>query len=193
MYPPLIFLASLILLTTTSTSYASTPDPYNVTIHKNPDSGLLTWSAENDGFSIELIQLVPDFLRAIYARHGFPPEQIEDIASYCVFGTIIKNTSGKTLSYDVADWRSIDASGSEAAIKTKSQWLTQWQKAGVVFSWTLLPDVGTFYAGDWQQGFTTVKVPRNSIFDLKYKWQIEGVEHVGKIKQLRCAADGTGK
>lgn len=179
-----ILLSALLLVCASSASAAET----QVKEFRNPDNGLITWSAQDKGFSIELIQLVPDFVRAIYAKHGFPKSEVEDIAGYCVFGTIIKNTSDKTLTYRVADWRSVDSSGSQTPIKTKSQWLAQWQQVGVNFSWTLLPDTGTFYAGDWQQGFTTVKLPRDSKFDLIFKWQIEGTEHVGKIKNLRCAA-----
>jgi len=164
-----------------------------VTIDKIPGSGLNSWSAVDDGFSIKLIQLLPDFVRAVYAKHGLPAEQYNEIGDYCVFGTIIKNTSGKTLDYDVSTWRTIDAKGTEGVIKTKSQWAEQWKKAGVNFSWTLLPGEGTFYPGDWQQGFTTVKLPHGSSFDLIFKWKIDGVEHIGKIHQLRCAADVTRK
>ncbi len=182
--PTRILLSALLL---TSSSAAIAHDT-TVKMYRNSNSGLITWSAKDHGFSVELIQLVPDFVRAIYSKHGFPKAEVENIAGYCVFGTIIKNTSGKTLTYRVADWRSVDSSGSLSPIKTKTQWLAQWQQAGVNFSWTLLPDSGTFYAGDWQQGFTTVKLPHDSEFDLIFKWQIEGAEHVGKIKNLRCAA-----
>jgi hypothetical protein len=41
----------------------------DVSIHKNERSGLLTWTSEDNGFSIELIQLLPDFVRAVYAKH----------------------------------------------------------------------------------------------------------------------------
>lgn len=162
-----------------------------VTIEKIPGSGLHSWSAVDDGFSIKLIQLLPDFVRAVYAKHGLPPKLYNEIGDYCVFGTIIKNTSGKTLDYDVGTWRTIDANGAKGVVKTKSQWAAQWKKAGVNFSWTLLPGEGTFYPGDWQQGFTTVKLPHGSSFDLIFKWKIDGVEHTGKIHQLRCAPDIT--
>ena len=78
------------------------------TVHENPDTGLVTWSAVDTGFSIELIQLVPDYVRAIYGSHNFPQSEIEDIAAYCVFGTIIKNTS-EMFHVDVTRW--IDAIG----------------------------------------------------------------------------------
>lgn len=162
-----------------------------VSVHENKVSGLLTWTAEDDGFSIELIQLLPDFIRAIYAKHNFPAQEIERAASYCMFGTIIKNTSEQHLSYRVADWRyrsndSKGGYGKELPVKTKSQWLEEWKKAGIMFSWTLLPDIGEFSVGDWQQGFTTIKLPRDSRFDLIYKWSLDGVEHMGVLENLKC-------
>ena len=49
-------------------SVASSASNDNLTVHKNKDSGLLTWASDENGFSIELIQLLPDFVRAIYAK-----------------------------------------------------------------------------------------------------------------------------
>ncbi len=166
----------------------------DVTIHKNETSGLLTWSASDDGFKVEFIQLLPDFIRAIYAKHNFPPEEVERAASYCVFGSIIKNTSDKLLSYRVDTWRyrvrSSDTSETqEWPVKTKTQWLDEWEKAGIGFSWTLLPDTGEFEVGDWQQGFTTIKLPRESEFDLIYKWKLNGAPHSGIIKNMKCAPE----
>jgi len=163
-------------------------------VHKNEISGLLTWTAADDGFQIELIQLLPDFIRAIYAKHNFPAEEVERAASYCVFGTILKNTSEQHMSYRVADWRyrAKDENGKYGAplpVKTKTQWLEEWRKVGITFSWTLLPDVGEFSVGDWQQGFTTIKLPRETEFDLIYKWQLDGEMHSGTLQNLRCAPE----
>ena len=160
-----------------------------ISAQKNEDSGLYSWVAESEGFSIELIQLLPDFIRAIYMAHDFPESEVDEIASYCVFGTIIKNTSAQQLDYDVANWYYTDTQGNKHSIKTKSEWLQQWRRAGVTFSWTLLPDKGTFYAGDWQQGFTTVKLPRESQFTLTYKWTLNGIEHSDIFEGLRCAPE----
>jgi hypothetical protein len=155
------------------------------TVDKNPQNGLLTYSASTHGFSIELIQVIPDFIRAIYGKHDFPKQEIEQIANYCVYGSVIKNTTDKTLTYKVADWHYV-LDGKTYPVKTKSQWLAQWRKAGVVFSWTLLPDVGEFYEGDWQQGFTTIKAPRNSHFDLIYRWQLDGIEYSNTLENMQC-------
>lgn len=161
-----------------------------VKIHKNEATGLLTWTAVDTGFSLELIQLLPDFVRAIYGSHDFPGTEIENIAAYCVFGTIIKNTSPQRLSYRVDDWYYLAGEKTEKRkIKTKSDWLEQWRKAGIRFSWTLLPDQGVFEVGDWQQGFTTLKLPRNSTFDLIYRWTLNDKAYTGKIENLRCAPD----
>lgn len=165
-----------------------------VTVHKNETSGLLTWTVKDEGFSIEFIQLLPDFIRAIYAKHNFPVEELERAASYCVFGSILKNTSDKRMSYRVDTWRyrTKATKGSpvrEFPVKTKTQWLEEWRKAGILFSWTLLPDTGDFAVGDWQQGFTTIKLPRETEFDLIYKWEIDGVAHSGILEDMKCAPE----
>ncbi len=176
-----VMVALLINITTVAAS--------NVTIHKNETTGLLTWAAEDTGFSIELIQLIPDFIRAIYAKHNFPAEEVERAASYCMFGTILKNTSEQHLSYRVKDWSYRTRDGKKYPVKTKTQWLEEWRKAGILFSWTLLPDVGEFAVGDWQQGFTTIKLARESEFDLIYTWQLDGIAHTGVLKNLKCAPE----
>ena len=160
-----------------------------VTIHKNDVSGLLTWTSKDEGLSIELIQLLPDFVRAIYGKHNFSKKEIERIASYCVFGTIVRNTSGKHLSYRVNNWRYQSTDKKLRSVKTKTQWLEEWKKAGISFSWTLLPDIGEFAVGDWQQGFTTIDLPRDSEFDLTYKWRLGDEEHSGVLKNVKCAPE----
>ena len=160
-----------------------------VTIHKNEISGLLTWTAEDEGLRIELIQLLPDFIRAIYAKHGFSKQEVERAAGYCFFGTILKNTSTQHLSFQVSDWRYQTADKKQHEVKTKTQWLEEWRKAGITFSWTLLPDKGEFAVGDWQQGFTTIDLPRETEFDLIYKWKLDGKSYSGILENLKCAPE----
>ena len=160
-----------------------------VKVHKNEDTGLLTWTVNDEGFQIELLQLLPDFIRAIYAKHNFPKDEVERAASYCIFGTILKNTSDQQMSYRVADWRYRTSDGKQYPVKTKTQWLDEWSKAGITFSWTLLPDAGEFSVGDWQQGFTTIKLPHNTEFDMIFKWQLDGIEHTGILENIKCAPD----
>ena len=173
-----------VIMTTASQGWGG-----EVFVRRNEQSGLYTWKVEDTGFSMELIQLIPDFVRAVYGKQNFPREEIERIAGYCVFGTILKNTSDRHMSYRVSDWRYRDSSGSLHPVKTKTQWLEEWKKSGIVFSWTLLPDIGEFAEGDWQQGFTTIKLPREAQFDLIYKWQLDGKPYTGVIKNMRCAPE----
>ena len=67
--------------------------------------------------------------------------------------------------------------------------MAEWRKAGILFSWTLLPDTGEFAVGDWQQGFTTIKLPRESEFDLIYKWELDGVAYSGVLENMKCAPE----
>lgn len=159
----------------------------NTSVHKNEQTGLLTYTSEDDGFSIELIQLLPDFVHAVYAKHDFPQSEIDRINTYCVFGSIIKNTSQQQLGYKVSDWSYHNAKGDRHPVKTKSQWLQEWRKAGIKFSWTLLPDQSEFEVGDWQQGFTTIKTAKDSPFDLTYTWTLDGIAHSGTLENLQCA------
>ena len=77
--------------------------------------------------------------------------------------------------------------GQELPIKTKTQWLQEWEDMGVAFRWSILPDDQTFEPGDWSQGFTTIPLPPDSTFNLVYTWRLEGESHHGKIEGLRCA------
>ena len=160
-----------------------------VSIYKNEESGLLTWTTERDGLRLEFIQLLPDFIRAIYEKRKFPAAEIERVASYCVFGTILKNTSLQQLSYDINDWFYITNDGKQHKVKTKSKWLEEWQQSGILFSWTLLPDRGDFAVGDWQQGFTTIQLPRETEFSLFYKWIIQDKSYSSVLTKLKCAPE----
>ena len=76
---------------------------------------------------------------------------VKTMASYCVFGTIIKNESDQQLAYRVADWRYTTADGKAHPIKTKTEWVQEWKDQGVSFRWSILPDDQTFEPGDWSQ------------------------------------------
>lgn len=155
--------------------------------HTDPDTGLLSWQVHEPGFSMQLLQLLPDYVRATYIARGLPPDLVEAVAGYCVFGTIVTNDSQQQLSYRVADWRYVTADGKAHPLKTKTQWVSEWKERGVAFRWSMLPDDQTFEPGDWSQGFTTIALPPGSTFDLVYSWRYRGETHEGKLEGLRCA------
>lgn len=155
--------------------------------HTDPDTGLLSWQIREPGFGMQLLQVLPDYVRATYSARGLPPDVVETVAGYCVFGTIVTNDSQQQLSYRVADWRYVTKDGKSHPLKTKTQWVNEWKDQGVAFRWSILPDDQTFEPGDWSQGFTTIPLPPGSVFDLVYSWRYQSETHEGKLEGLRCA------
>jgi hypothetical protein len=158
-----------------------------VSHYVDPRTGLSSWKAQEQGFSLELMQILPDYVRAVYASRGLPSELIERVVKQCVFGTIVRNESDAPLSYRVADWGYLTPDGVRHALKTKSEWVREWRELGVAYRWSMLPDAQTFEVGDWGQGFSTVDLPPGSTFDLVYSWRQHEKTYSGKIEGVRCA------
>ena len=157
--------------------------------NRDPDSGLLAWKKADRGFSLELIQLLPDHVAALYSSRGLPPAVVDSIRGYCVFGSVAQNQSGGALSYRVADWRYVTPDGRQHRLKTKPEWVAEWKKLGSDFGWSILPATMTFDIGDWAQGFTTVQLPPGSHFDLIYSWRHHGKRYTGTFENLVCAPE----
>ena len=160
-------------------------------VTKNPETGLATWKKSDRGFSLELVQLLPEFVQATYSSRDLPPAIFASMRGYCVFGTIARNETDAPLSYRVADWRYITANGKHHRLRTKSQWVSVWKKLGADFSYSILPDDMTFEEGDWSQGFTTPKMAPGTRFDLIFSWSQHGKTHTGKLENLACPS-GSG-
>lgn len=155
-------------------------------VTENPESGLKSWKKSDRGFSIELIQLLPEFVQATYASRDLPPAIFKSMTGYCIFGTVARNETEAPLSYRVADWRYVTPDGKKHRLRTKSQWIAVWSKLGADFSYSILPDDIEFEAGDWAQGFTTPKLSPGARFDLIYTWRQHGKTYVGKLENLSC-------
>jgi len=153
----------------------------------NPDTGLSSWKAEGDALDFEFIQVLPDYVRAVYSSRGLPKAVVDKVSSYCVFGTILRNRTDKPLSYRVADWRYITPDGVRHPIRTKSEWVSEWRDMGVAFRWSMLPDDQTFAVGDWGQGFTTIALQPGSPFALEYSWTQNDKTETRLIEEVRCA------
>lgn len=166
---------------------AASPPAGAVEPERDPRTGLLSWQVTERGLAIELIQLLPDYVRALYESRGLPERLIEGIASYCVFGTIVRNVGDEPLSYRVADWRYVAPDGEPRPLKTKDEWVREWRRMGVDYMWSILPAEQTFAPGDWGQGFTTVPLAPESRFDLIYTWSRDGKTFSNRIEGLRCA------
>ena len=179
MHNLLVILAGTVLLAGCSRDH--------VDVSVNPDSGMQTWKTQQQAFSLELVQLLPDFVRAVFGAKGLPPDVVEAISAYCVFGTIIRNQADEPISYDMRTWRYVTHDGVEHRARPKSEWVAQWREQGIAFRWTLLHEQQTYSVGDWGQGFTTVLLPPETAFDLHYSWQQGDRTHEGIIRDMACA------
>ncbi|MBI5751501.1 MAG: hypothetical protein HZA59_05070 [Hydrogenophilales bacterium] len=175
----------LVLLSALSAQAAET------IVTENPETTLKTWKKSEHGFSLELVQLLPEFVQATYSSRDLPPAIFDSMRGYCIFGTVARNESDAPLSYRVASWRFVTADGKKHRLRTKSQWVKVWSKLGADFSFSILPDDLTFEAGDWAQGFTTPKIAPGTRFDLIYTWRQHGKTYTGKLEKLACPS-GSG-
>lgn len=157
----------------------------------NPDTGLKTWKKDHPVFSLELVQLLPEFVQAMYSSRDLPPAIYDSMRGYCIFGTIVRNESDAHVSYRVADWRYVTVDGKKHRLRTKSEWVNIWTKLGADFSFSILPADMTFESGDWAQGFTTPKIAPGTRFDLIYTWRQHGKTYTDKLENLACPS-GSG-
>ena len=153
----------------------------------NPDTGLLSWKSQGDALELEFIQVLPDYVRAVYSSRGLPREIVDKVSGYCVFGTILHNRSEGPVAYRVADWRYITPDGERHPIRTKTDWVQEWRDMGVAFRWSMLPDDQTFEVGDWGQGFTTIGLTPGSRFALEYSWRVNDTTRTRTIEEVECA------
>ncbi|MCL6556314.1 MAG: hypothetical protein K6T56_08145 [Burkholderiales bacterium] len=152
----------------------------------NPETGLKSWRKLDRGFSIELVQLLPEFVEATYASRDLPPALYASMKGFCIFGTVVRNESNAPLSYRVAEWRYVTPDGKRHRLRTKSEWIAVWKKLGADFSYSILPDDIEFDVGDWAQGFTTPRVAPGTRFDLIYTWRQHGKRYTGRLENLEC-------
>lgn len=162
----------------------------------DPDTGLATWQTETRGIQVRLTQISPDQARAFYRARGFAAETAERYARECVFMTVVRNIGNTPIHHRLADWRYVYA-GRTLPIRGKAAWDRLWAALGVsdaariAFAWAQFPATQTFAPGDWNQGMTTYRVPRNGRFDLRFAWHAAGKTHTGTLEGVQCAADAT--
>lgn len=155
-------------------------------VTENPTTKLKSWKQIENGISVELIQLLPDFVQATFAARDLPASIFESMRGYCVFGTVVRNESEAEVSYRVADWRYRTRDGKSHTLRTKTEWIATWKKSGADFGFAILPDDITFDAGDWAQGFTTPRIPPGTQFDLIFTWNMHGKKHTGTLRNVVC-------
>ena len=157
-----------------------------VAVVTNPETELKSWKIVDRGFSLELVQLLPEFVQATLSSRDLPPTLYQSLRGYCVLGTVTRNETDAALSYRVTDWRYVTHDGKKHSLRTKSEWIAIWKKLGADFGYSILPDDIVFDIGDWAQGFTTPQIAPDAHFDLTYVWSQHGKTFTGQIKNLAC-------
>ncbi|MEN8108891.1 MAG: hypothetical protein ABFS22_12920 [Pseudomonadota bacterium] len=169
-----------------------------VTHSVNPDNGLQGWHFSAGDIEIELIQRLPDQTRALFMKHEFSRDVIEQLALSCMFQTIIRNSnvsgSGQTVSIDLSRWRMHHA-GKETGILLKEPLLDSWSDADaspaakLVVRWGMFPTQQDYFPGDYNWGLTAYGITPGSGFDLEVNWMEGQVAHSGRITDIICAPD----
>lgn len=147
------------------------------------------WANHRHAFTLRLIPLSPDNVRAFYENMNYPQAAVAAIAGVCVFGTSIRNRGTAPIRYDVADWRAVTADGKRHHLITKTDWLARWKALGIGADWSILPPQQTLQPGDWAQGYTTVDLPPGVRLTLHYSWNEHGTRHHATLAGAQCGSD----
>lgn len=164
----------------------------------NEDNGLKSWHFTDADIEIELIQRLPDQTRALFMKHEFSREVIEELATSCMFQTIIRNNgtsaTGRPVAINLTQWRMRHA-GKVTGIKLKESWLESWtdeqasHAAKLVVRWGMFPTQQEYLPGDYNWGLTAYGIPPGSIFDLEVFWKAGAADRSGNIDGVECAPD----
>lgn len=164
----------------------------------NADNGLKKWHFLDGDIEIELIQRLPDQTRALFMNHEFSREVIEELATSCMFQTIIRNNgksgSDRPVAIDLTQWRMRHA-GKVTGIRLKEPWLESWtdeqasQAAKLVVRWGMFPTQQEYLPGDYNWGLTAYGIPPGSKFDLEVFWKEGATVRSGNINGVECAPD----
>jgi hypothetical protein len=170
-----------------------------LTNETEPESAQLPfWELQTESMTFRLVQRLPDQTRAYFSGRGFSKEDVEYIASYCVFQTIFTNTasadSQHLIQYDASDWQ-VMYKNKQQSLVLRENWRPVWQQRKakkpqrIAFEWSLLPTVQQYQPADYNWGMTTYKLPHGATFDLKIFWTLNGKKHNATIDKLQCAQD----
>jgi len=164
----------------------------------NEENGLETWHFIDGDLEIELVQRLPDQTRAMLMNHEFSPEVIEELATSCMFQTIIRNSgrSGtqQSVSIDLTAWR-MRHKGQETGIQLKETWLAAWSSedaspsARLVVRWGMFPTQQEYFPGDYNWGLTAYGIPPGSVYDLEVRWKEGDKDRTGNINGILCPPD----
>jgi len=193
------FTTTLLLAITAYTPFSLA----SINTQTDPETQRQSWVLSEDGFELEIAQLLPDQTRAFYMARGFSAAIAESIATNCMMQTVAKNIaskeSGSAITVLLKEWQIKTTSGSEEklqSVKLKETWNTEWKDeditpaARIAFRWATFPTEQTFEpSGDYNWGTTSFGLAPASTFDLNVIWHQGDKTKSTWIKNIRCAED----
>jgi hypothetical protein len=162
------------------------------------ETGLVKWHFSAGDLELELVQRLPDQTRGFFLARGFSGDVADEIATSCVFQTIVRNRveagAGEAVAIDLGQWRRVH-DGSQGGIRLKEAWIASWpedrvsQPARLAFRWATFPTVQEFLPGDYNWGMTAYGLPPGAVFDLNVVWRQGGQTQDDWIRGIECPAD----
>ena len=169
-----------------------------VTRTADEETGLLKWHFSTGDLELELIQRLPDQTRGFFLARGFSWKLADEIATACVFQTIVRNRGepgvGRSVVLDLRKWRLVHE-GNHGIIRLKEDWIASWPETSVsqasrlAFRWATFPTEQEFLPGDYNWGMTAYGLFPGAVFDLHVVWQQGGQAQSGWIRGIECPAD----
>ena len=156
------------------------------------EADILKW--EGGGISVQVKPLARDPVQAFLLGRGFTSDEARAYASNCVFRVVLRYAADKPMSYDMHEWRIRTADGRTRPLKTREQWLQEWQSASLDaaarmgFEYSQLPTRQTLAKGDTVLGMSATALPPGSRFDLRLNWTVSGKRRNAVVKGIRCRA-----
>jgi hypothetical protein len=147
------------------------------------------------GVAITVQPLTAKWRTAFYNGRGFTEAVIRPYVQACGFSFDMRNDGASALSVRLQDWRTMDASGKEGALRLPQTWDAEWEKAGIAeagriaFRWAQFQSEIAFEPGDWIMGMATLEARPAAPFRLLAVYRDEKGRHEILIENLACAAD----
>ncbi|MDH3280043.1 MAG: hypothetical protein OEQ18_02800 [Gammaproteobacteria bacterium] len=162
-----------------------------------PPDRLRTWQYAAHGVFLELTQRLPDQTRGFFEARGFEPKVADEIASYCFFQSIVKNTAPPSegdVEFDLGEWRAIHRGGRHR-MRVREYWDRLWSErevseaARIAFKWSLFPTRQTYASGEYNWGMTVFALRPSAVLDLEFSSTRRGRRSVHRLTGIECAPD----
>lgn len=167
------------------------------------ETNLSAWKISEGNFELELIQRSPQQTRSFFQARGFSSKIANDIATSCVFQTIVRNTESQndvdSVTVSLKKWLLTSKdSNKQIPIKLKETWNQEWKAkdittaARIAFRWATFPTEQDYQpGGDFNWGMISFGPRPKAVFDLYILWEQGRKTHSTWLRKMNCPADNS--